>query len=523
MEWYLYGVVPRESPSGWRPEALKAQAVAARSYAYTDTKSELYCTTWDQAYQGYGGYNSYGVWVGEVSSTSQAVDATKDEVVKYGTTIIRTFFFSQSGGHTANNDDVWVSGAAQPYLRGVPDVYEHLAGPTLSPWPATREKTLTGLQLRDALGSVAGVPPSPAEVERITPEFADSGHMRYMTFHFSTGVSVRVSGDTVRSRLGLLSTAFYVAGFPVDRIAGANRYETSAAVSRAAFPETAPAVVVASGEDYPDALTGSAVAGAVGGPLLLSANASLSAATEIELRRLKPAAVYIMGSDVSISAAAEQRIRAVLPGAEVTRFAGRNRYETAWLAARFVRSMTGSTGAILVSGTGWPDAASASALAYAEKYPILLTRAASLSGEAAAYLKANTPATVLIVGGTPTVALNVETDAAAAAGVTPVRLAGSDRYATSAAVARYCVSTAGFTVDRAYLATGLLYPDALTGGTLAGVGKRPLLLMRPDSVPGGTASFLREHRATIAVIGIFGGLPTISQAGVDSISTVMMQ
>jgi putative cell wall-binding protein len=176
-----------------------------------------------------------------------------------------------------------------------------------------------------------------------------------------------------------------------------------------------------------------------------------------------------------------------------------------------------------VSGTGWPDAASASALAYAERYPILLTQATSLSGEAANYLKANTPETVLIVGGTPTVAEAVESAAAAAAGVPPVRLAGSDRYATSAAVARYSVANAGFTVDRAYLATGLLYPDALTGGMLAGVQRRPMLLMRPDSVPGGTAAFLREHRATIANIGIFGGLPTISQAGVDSISTVMMQ
>lgn len=129
MEDYLKGVVPKEVSAGWHKEALKAQAIAARSYALA-TSATLQNTT---ASQVYGGYTA------EDPRTNQAVDETKGLLVKYNGKPIQTFFFSTSGGRTANIGDVWNSNQASfPYLRSVDDPYEKVSNggkpPSLSSW-----------------------------------------------------------------------------------------------------------------------------------------------------------------------------------------------------------------------------------------------------------------------------------------------------------------------------------------------------------------------------------------------------
>ena len=113
MEEYLYGVVPSEVSCFWPEEALKAQALAARSYAFTSLNSG---SSWDvddtTAYQVYLGYDH------ESESTNKAVDETKNEYIMFGSTVVRAYFFSSSGGFTENNEDVW-GGIPRPYLRGV--------------------------------------------------------------------------------------------------------------------------------------------------------------------------------------------------------------------------------------------------------------------------------------------------------------------------------------------------------------------------------------------------------------------
>src|SRR5919198_3373303 len=108
LEQYLYGVVPSEMPFGWHPEALKAQAVVARSYALAVRKTgafDLYPDTRSQVYLGIDP---------ERPSTNAAVDATAGKVVLYDGQVAKTYFFSTSGGRTASSQDVW--GTAVPYL-----------------------------------------------------------------------------------------------------------------------------------------------------------------------------------------------------------------------------------------------------------------------------------------------------------------------------------------------------------------------------------------------------------------------
>ena len=532
MESYLYGVVPRESPSGWKPEALKAQAIVARSYAYGGS-SDLYCTTMSQAYQGYGAYNSSGTWVGEASSTNAAVDATKDLVVKYGGNVVKTYFFSQSGGYTANIEDVWVpadgnlaaKAAAYPYLRGVPDTYESLAHPSYSPWSGSDEKTFTGLELSARLQGITGVPTASVYVSAATVEQAATGHARYVTFTFANGAKVKVTGDKVRSKLGLKSTAFYMTGFPIQRIAGPTRYDTSVAVSVRSFPTTGtvPNVVLASGEQYADALTGSSLAGALDGSLLLVAKNSLPSVVYAELQRLRPTSIYIMGGPSAVSAATEAAVRAAVPGARIERVAGPDRYATARAAADRVAALGVPQTAILVSGSSWADGASASALAYKTGYPILLTPTANLGDPARGYLEAHKPATTLLIGSATVLSAAVESTAKSATGKTVTRLGGSDRYQTAARVAERCLTTEGFVADEVYIATGVVFADALTGGMLAGIKGRPLMLTYSTSCPVNTEAFLNAHQATITKLWLFGGAGAIGANGLRALDVVMMR
>jgi len=208
IEDYLYGVVPRESPSSWHAEALKAQAVAARSYAYTETAATLHCTTWSQVYNGHSRTTSdrTAVTMHEATTTNSAVDATRSQVVKYGTTIARTYFFSSSGGHTANSEDVW--SAAEPYLRGVPDPYEAGAAPATG-WPWARSWgepiTYTGSALATKLGYGSAVTAARCDA-------AASGHVKTVQMTLANGSNVSMTGDRFRSKLGLRSTVYQVAG-----------------------------------------------------------------------------------------------------------------------------------------------------------------------------------------------------------------------------------------------------------------------------------------------------------------------
>jgi SpoIID/LytB domain protein len=119
LEPYLNGVVPSEMPHTWVPEALKAQAVAARSYALSHLQSgsfDLYPDTRSQVYRGVAG---------EQPETNAAVQATAGQVVLYAGRVAKTFFFSTSGGRTMSAADAW--GSAVPYLLSVSDPYDSIS------------------------------------------------------------------------------------------------------------------------------------------------------------------------------------------------------------------------------------------------------------------------------------------------------------------------------------------------------------------------------------------------------------
>ena len=189
---------------------------------------------------------------------------------------------------------------------------------------------------------------------------------------------------------------------PVIRLAGADRYATSAGISAATFDPDVPVAFVATGADYPDALAGGAAAGMLGGPMLLTRPDGLPAATVAELKRLRPAEIVILGGTGAIKAIVEQQLRAIAP---VTRISGGDRYETA--AAVVARYFSGSANVWLATGLAYPDALAAAPLAAVTSAPLLLTRPTSLPAPTIAQLLRLHPSLVYVAGGTSAVGVSV--------------------------------------------------------------------------------------------------------------------
>jgi SpoIID/LytB domain protein len=229
MEDYLYGVVPRESPSSWNAEALKAQAVAARSYAY-GSSNDLYCTTSSQVYNGQSKGSSRPATMSdgdadkhEKDSTNRAVLATAGQVVVSGSTVVKTYFSSSSGGHTASIQDSWLTSTPHTYYTGVDDADSlALSGNPNASWSAG---TFTGTSMASKMRAAFSdytltsskrthAEPSPATVSSISVDRAESGFVRYVTMKWSNGPSHKITGDDFRHALGLKSNKFYIATTP---------------------------------------------------------------------------------------------------------------------------------------------------------------------------------------------------------------------------------------------------------------------------------------------------------------------
>jgi SpoIID/LytB domain protein len=189
LEQYLYGVVPSEMPFKWHAEALKAQAVVARSYALATRRTgafDLYPDTRSQVYLGLDH---------EKPSTNAAVDATAGQVVLYEGQVAKTFFFSTSGGRTASAEDVW--GEPVPYLVSVLDPYD-----SISPHHDWGPLVFTGAKLAKAL-KMKG------RVVDLQPELNSSGRIKVLNVLGTKG-TLAVQGADLRRRLGLRSTWFSV-------------------------------------------------------------------------------------------------------------------------------------------------------------------------------------------------------------------------------------------------------------------------------------------------------------------------
>lgn len=288
----------------------------------------------------------------------------------------------------------------------------------------------------------------------------------------------------------------------IERVAGADRYESAVAVSRYAFA-AAPVVLLASGENFPDGLSASAAAAQMGGPLLLTTPLSIPPSVIAELDRLHPARVIVAGGpaviDESVVAALTNR------GYATQRVFGADRYATSAAIARL--AFPRCTTAFIASGRSFADALALSATAAGSAGPLLLVDGLSQSiGVPAESAFADLGcAEAYIAGGTAAVSPAIESELRTRVQIVK-RFAGIDRYDTSRLINEW----SGQFTRHVFVASGENFPDALAAAAAAGGLHAGLYLAQKHCIPGGLGLFLTSTKP--ALVTLVGGSAVLDSA-----------
>ena len=303
----------------------------------------------------------------------------------------------------------------------------------------------------------------------------------------------------------------YVSTAPKEsmRIYGNNRYETSTKAADQLLKEqgrkTFKSVIVASGKDYPDALSAAYLAKVKDAPILLTDdNRLLETIFYIYEHCDMGTDVYVIGGEGAVSGRLDKLLTSMTDKPmNVIRLAGKNRYQTniEVLKAAGVKSEE----LLIVSGTGYADAISASAVGK----PLLLAAASGLTREQTEYLATLSTEKATIIGGTAAVTQKVENQLKGIFRTTE-RIGGKNRYETSANIAKkFFVKS--FTVVLAY---GGSFPDGLSGAPLAMRYEAPMVLVADTNY-----SYAKKYAesADAKKTVTFGGTPLISDKTVNSI------
>lgn len=295
-----------------------------------------------------------------------------------------------------------------------------------------------------------------------------------------------------------------ILGPQVSRLAGNSRYTTAIEISQAAFPDpitSTPVVLIASGANFPDALSAGPVAAALGGPLLLTNPTSLPAEVVTEINRLNPDEIIVVGGTGSVSAAVYTALSGLAPA--IKRVGGANRYETSRLIT--LEGFPTATTAFVAAGGGFPDALAAGAAAGAFGAPVVLTEGYPLVApqDTMVFLNSLGVSSIYVVGGPGVVSDFVVTNLNFTAPTT--RLSGADRIATAVRVNQEAFPTVS---DYVYLTNAFSFPDALAGGVLATRVPGPLYTVRQNCVP--SAVLDEIVRLDAREIRLLGGTGIIS-------------
>ena len=292
----------------------------------------------------------------------------------------------------------------------------------------------------------------------------------------------------------------------VTRISGGNRYQTAANVSNQKFGKSK-TVVLASGENWPDALAGTALAGVEGAPILLTAARRLHPDTKAELISLGAEKVIIVGGETVIPAAVADELKAM--GLTVDRKEGLKREDTAVAAAKGMTSKT----AIIANGyESFADALSAGAYAGMNGMPILFVRQNSVPAGTLEGLKALGIENVIIAGGTSAVSAKVQSELAA---YNPTRIYGEVREETSLAFAEKFENN-----KEVIIANGYDYADALAGAALGAKIGAPVVLVNTNSMKTVVEGFIKENADKNHTV--IGGTSAVSNNVVSDIEEIVV-
>ncbi|WP_164995912.1 cell wall-binding repeat-containing protein [Miniphocaeibacter massiliensis] len=275
-------------------------------------------------------------------------------------------------------------------------------------------------------------------------------------------------------------------GSSVVRIAGNDKFDTSVKASQKTYYSSEYAVI-ASGDDFADALAGGTLATQLKAPLLLASKDSITEGTLEEIARLGVSTVYVIGGEAAISKEVATEIEETT-GAFAERIFGADRYGTAMAISRKRNEFSGKTSEpAAMNGTNFPDALAAAPFVGKMDNVHLVPYKDGLLPK-------------YVFGGTAAVPKTTSEK---------VRFQGADRYGTAAAVARGYKTYLNKDIDTVIIATGTGFPDALSASTIAGMTNSVLLLTKANELPIQTKTYI-ESNPNIKNVIILGGTFVVS-------------
>ncbi len=300
------------------------------------------------------------------------------------------------------------------------------------------------------------------------------------------------------SILTILCTLFILSFFSkvqastdVTRISGDDRYKTSIEICKNGWNE-AEYVILASGENFPDALCAAPLAKKYNAPIILIDGKNLTSDVSETLSKLHTKNILIIGGNGSISEGVEASLKSY--GYSCRRICGNNRFQTSTAIAK---ELGNPKEVVVVNGENYPDGLSVSPAAAMKNIPILLVDNDSIDESIKNYLKDRKIESTYIVGGTGVINTSLETYFK-----NPIRISGDDRYSTNIKVFEKFFDVSS--LENSFLASGEGFPDALAGSALSAKLSKPLLL---TDYFGTAASFkfIEENKASINKINVIGG------------------
>ncbi|MDU5223301.1 MAG: cell wall-binding repeat-containing protein [Finegoldia magna] len=293
------------------------------------------------------------------------------------------------------------------------------------------------------------------------------------------------------------------------RIAGQNRYESAAQISREQFTN-AKKVIVVNSQKYADALSATTLSDGRYS-ILYTEKDSLPTATRNEIQRLNPIEVYLLGGKQSISDGIENILKKYAN--KVTRIAGKDRYET----SAKVAAMSNKKNIVIASGENFSDPLYASSYAYSNNAKILLSSGKTLSRETRDYLLRNKSriGNVTVVGGGKSISSSTVRYIQSVTGKNVGRISGRNRYEGSVKVAN------SMNKSKVFIASGEDFADALAISPLAQKLKAPILLSAKGKLDTSVIAFLNNFKNSIKDVFIVGGYRTIDNNVYGTVQNVL--
>ena len=291
------------------------------------------------------------------------------------------------------------------------------------------------------------------------------------------------------------------------RLAGQTRYETAAAIAKQGWPQS-DYVILAYGENYPDALASTPLAQKYNAPILLTTSSILPDSTKQALIDLQTKNVIIVGGTGVIFSSIDLELQSM--GISVTRIFGNDKYET---AIKIAQQITASSELFVCNSEDYPDALSAAPIAALKQIPIILVPRDYLPDSVKSYISSVNITKTYVIGYS-----DVIDDSVLNQFPNWERILGGDKYSRNIAVNQKF--NAEFSSDKICLATGESFADALTGSAYAAKISSPVILVNNAS-PETTKSYYQQRLANATNVCVFGGTAVVSDSLIDSLNNIL--